>query len=151
VAGFLADEQNTLEFTIGSAAEVLAGSPTAHVTFDIAVASQGFHATGSIDAEGSTGTARVDVVVRIGDDVIHFAGESNATAVNAALSVNGRLFAAISGDPRHPVVRGDGGRELGPAEIEVLGGLVGMVYGVIEMFEHLLEPVAALLGISVSL
>ena len=82
---------------------------------------------------------------------IHFTGESNADAVNAGLSVNGRLFAAITGDPHHPTVRGDGGRELSPAEIQALGGLVGVVYGVIEMFEHLLEPVAGLLGISVSL
>jgi hypothetical protein len=153
VSGFLAADQNRLDFTIGSAAQVIGESQTAHVTFEIALASQKFHATGSIDAvsSGAAGTARVDVVVEIGPDAVHLTGESNAAAVNAVLSVNGRLFATITGDPHHPVVRGEGGRELTPAEIEVLGGLVGMVYGVIEMFEHLLEPVAVLLGISVSL
>jgi hypothetical protein len=151
VSGFLADDRNRLDFTIGSAAQSLGETQTAHVSFEIAVASQRFHATGSIDAEAPAGTARVDVVVSIGADAIHLAGESTAATVHAALSVNGHLFATITGDPRHPTVRADGGRELTPAETEVLGGLVGMVYGVIEMFEHLLEPVAALLGISVSL
>ncbi len=153
VSGFLADDHNRLDFTIGAAGQAIGESQEAHVTFDLAVASQQFHATGSIDAatNGTAGTARVEVAVAIGSDVIHLTGESSAAAVNARLSVNGRLFATITGDPHHPTVRGDGGRELSPAEIQVLGGLVGVVYGAIEMFEHLLEPVAMLLGISISL
>ena len=93
----------------------------------------------------------MELAVTIGSDLIGFTGESSASTVNARLSVNSRLFASITGDPQNPTVRGDGGRELSPAEVKVLGGLVGVVYGVIEMFEHLLEPVAVLLGISISL
>ncbi len=153
VTGFLADEENRLDFTIGAVGQAIGASQAARVTFDLAVPSQRFHATGSIDAAASrgVGTARVEVAVAIGSDLIHLAGESSSAAVNAGLRVNGRLFATITGDPQHPTVRGDGGRELSPAEIQVLGGLVGVVYGAIEMFEHLLEPVAVLLGISISL
>ncbi len=153
VSGFLADDQNRLDFTIVAAGEAIGASRAVQVAFDLAIASQQFHATGSIDAaaSGATGTARVEVAVAIGSDEIHLAGESSAAAVNAGISVNGRPFATITGDPHHPTVRGDGGQELTPAEIQVLGGLVGVVYGAIEMLERLLEPVAALLGISVSL
>jgi hypothetical protein len=153
VSGFLADEQHRLEFTIGAVGQTIGASQAARVTFDLAVPSQRFRAIGSIDAvaSGSVGTAHVEVAVTIGSNVIRLAGESSATAVQAGLTVNGRLFATITGDPLHPTVRGDGGRELTAAEIEALGGLVGVVYGAIEIFEHLLEPVAVLLGISISL
>ncbi len=153
LSGFLSDDLNRLDFTIGAAGQAIGASQTARVTFELAVPSQQFFATGSIDAasNGTVGTARVELAVTIGSDLISFTGESSASTVNARLSVNSRLFASITGDPQNPTVRGDGGRELSPAEVKVLGGLVGVVYGVIEMFEHLLEPVAVLLGISISL
>lgn len=153
VSGFLADEQHRLDFTIGAVGRAIGESRSARVTFDLALPSRQYHATGSIEAsdKGSAETARVEVDVAIGADVIHLGGESSRAAVNARLSVNGRLFATITGDPLHPTVRGDGGRELSAVEVQVLAGLVGMVYGTIELFEHLLEPVAVLLGISISL
>ncbi len=153
VTGFLADDHNRLDFTLGATGAGVGSTQAAHVTFDLAVASQHFHATGAIDATSGEGggTAHVDVSITIGADGLRLLGQSNAAEVNASLSVNGRLFANITGDPHHPTVRGEGGRELTPAEIVALGGLVGMVYGVIETFQHLLEPVAALLGISILL
>lgn len=153
VSGFLSDDQDRLDFTIAAAGAAIGGNQAAHVSFDLAVPSQRFHATGAVDAaSGAEGAAaHVEIMVAIGADVVRLSGESNPSAVNAALSVNGHLFASITGDPQHPTVRGEGGRELSPEEVTALGGLVGVVYGVIEMFEHLLEPVAGLLGISVSL
>lgn len=55
---------------------------------------------------------------------------------------------ATPGSSASPTIRGDGGRELSAAEMQVLGELVGVVYGAIEMLEHLLEPVAVRLGVS---
>ena len=68
VSGFLADDQNRLDFTIGAAGQAIGGSQAAHVSFDLAVPAQHFHAVGSIDAvaNGDGGTARVEVAVGIG-------------------------------------------------------------------------------------
>lgn len=152
-SGFLADDQNRLDFMIGAAGQIIGPSQTAQVTFDLAIASQQFHAAGAITSTGfgTEAAAQVDVQVAIGSDVLHLTGQSVNSTVDVRLSVNGRLFATISGDAQHPVVRGDGGRELTPAEIQTLGGLVGVIYGAIDMFEHLLEPIAVLLGISILL
>lgn len=151
VSGFLSDGQNRLDFSIGAAGQAIWTNQAVRVTFELDLAAQRFHANGSIEAlaSGTAGTARVEVAVTIGSDAIQLSGESTAASVNAGLSVNGRLFATITGNPRHPTIRGDGGRELSAAELQVLGGLVGVVYGAIEMLEHLLEPVAVLLGISI--
>jgi hypothetical protein len=121
VSGFLADDRNRLDFTIAAAGEAIGASQAAHVTFELAIPAQRFHAVGSIEAVAGVdaGTARVEVAVAIGADVIHFAGAASTAGVNAGLSVNGSLFATITGDPRHPTVRGAGGRELSPAEIQV--------------------------------
>lgn len=153
VNGFLADETNRLDFTIGATGQAIGSSQAAQVTFELSVPSQEFEATGSINATGSggVGSAHVDIEVAIGSDEIRLTGESSATVVNATLTVNGDLFAVITGNPHHPTVRGEGGRELTAAETLVLAGLVGVIYGTVELFEHLLEPVAVLLGISIAL
>ncbi len=153
VAGFLADYQNRLDFTLGAAAQSSGGSASARVTFEFALPNRQFHATGTIAGEsnGPAGALRIDVSVTIGADTIHLTGESSGDVVSAALFVNGRLFATITGNPHHPTVRGEGGRELSPEETQALGGMVGVVYGVLELFEHLLEPVAALLGVGLAL
>lgn len=153
VAGFLADDQNRLDFTLGAATQSSGGSASARVTFEFALPTRQFHATGTIAGEsnGPAGALRIDVSVAIGADTIRFTRESSGDAVNAALFVSGRLFATITGDPHHPTVRGEGGREPTPEETQALGGMVGVVYGVLELFEHLLEPVAALLGVGLAL
>ncbi len=153
VAGFLADEQDRLDFTLSAAAQASGGSASVQVAFAFALPARHFHAAGTIAgaSNGAAGALRIDVSVAIGADAIHLTAESNGDAVNAALLVNGRLFATITGDPHHPTIRGEGGRELSPEETRALGDMVGVVYGVLELFEHLLEPVAALLGLGVAL
>jgi hypothetical protein len=153
VSGFLADDRNRLDFALAAASQSGALEQSGRVTFDLALPAQRFHATGSVEAatNGSAGAVRIDVSVAIGADLIHFSGASNGDVVSVAISANGRLLATITGDPHHPIVRGSDGRELSPAETLALGGLVSVVYRAIEMVEHLLEPVALLLGLGGSL
>lgn len=149
VSGMLQDDQDRLNFGF-SATTLLPGGAATRVTFELDVPTQHFHAEGAINTlgNGSSGRVQVGVTIAAGDAVIHFSGSSSATVVDAAISVNGHLLATITGNPRQPTVRGSGGRVLSPEEMQTLGGLVGMVYGVFEMFEHLLEPAAAILGVA---
>lgn len=149
VSGMLQDEHNRLDFLLGAVTQ-LGGGVTTRVTFAFDVAAQQFHAEGTIhSASNSTsGQVEVDMAVDIRGDVIQVTGTSNEAAVDVRVSVNSQLFATITGNPHSPKVRGSGGRALSAPEMLALGRLIGVVYGVIEMFEHLLEPVAVILGVA---
>ena len=86
-----------------------------------------------------------------GQDLIVVSYKVQNHTLDAAFSLNGKLLATATGDPKSPVIRGEGGRELTQEEMAALGAIAGLAEGVFKLFYELLEPAGALLGMGLGL
>ena len=146
VTGFLTDGTTRLNFDIAARGTSGPTGRTGAVDFDFDVAEHGFGATGSVrSTSGSNG--QVDLVVRVRDARIRFAVIGDEQTVNASVLVNDRLFATVTGDPRQPVVRGAGGRELRPDEAQALGQMLGLADTAFRVLGELLKPMEAIFAL----
>lgn len=148
-SGFLTDGATRLNFGIAASGSRGPTGKSEAVDFQFDVVDHDFGAVGSVrSAEGLGGSIqRVDLAVRVRDTRIRFAVTGDDQTVNASVLANERIFATVTGDPRRPVVRGAGGRELRPDEAQALGRMLGLADMAFRVLGDLLKPVEAIFAL----
>ncbi len=145
--GVFGDSSDGLRFEVGLAA-VHAAADSVSVRFAFALPAHHFAAAGTMrnvaGGEGTIGEAAV--AVRPGSDLIELHARGDGAATEAVVSVNGRLFARVVGEPGHVVVHGEGGRPLADEERRGLGAIMDLIGGVIGVAHGLFQPAGLLLG-----
>lgn len=148
-AGFTTDGIRRIEFRVGVSAADDGDAAAVQVQFEIAMPDRAFHATATVRnvdaASGAFGEVALEVM--LGETQIIFTAHGTADTIAAEFRVNGALFATARGDPRAPEIRGADGRELTPEEQRALHGIIELVGRVFEMFNVLMQPVGAMLGV----
>ena len=111
--------------------------------------SQNFSVETTLEAAAGEegGPSEVVMTIRGGSDVIVVTSKVAAGQVDVTVTVNGKVLATATGDAQHPVLKGEGGRELTAEELAALGQIVAFAEGVFKLFGELLAPAGALLGI----
>ena len=149
VSGFMSDGTERLTFDLTVSGQVIGHGGAVRLDARLEMPSRGFKVLAAV--RGAGGEGQVDLTVQGGDDLINMKASVQESRLDATFTVNGRLLATAMGDPEHPVIRGEGGRDLTPEELAALAQIVGLAEGLFELFGELLEPVGALLGFGVAL
>ncbi|MGE0552935.1 MAG: hypothetical protein AB7R55_05850 [Gemmatimonadales bacterium] len=147
VEGFLSDGANRVDFAITTTGQMFARGGTVTVDAELSVPGQDFAVSASIEgtADDTNDDGHVALSVRSASDRIDVDATTESGQLDATFTINGSLLATATGHPAEPVIRGEGGRELTPAEHEVLGHIVVFADGVFRLLGNLLEPAGALL------
>lgn len=150
VFGYIADGGDKLDFSINTTQQLFGRGGKATLEAKLYVAQDDFEVTANAAgiAGEENGDGKVDLTIRSKLDEVAVAAETKGGQLDAGFSLNGQLFATAKGDPKSPVIRGDGGRELTDEETQVLGAIVAMADGIFKFVSRLLAPAGALLLIA---
>ena len=150
VAGFVFDGKTRLRFRVEAHAATGSAESGFAVAFHFAVPERGLTVAGSVQAvdRGDTQGQAVQLTVHSGAAAIGYEILSDGRAIDARVTVNGRLFATVRGDPRNPEIRRTDGRPLSPEETRALHAMLQLAGSMLDTFWNLLRPVEAVLGLS---
>jgi len=152
VQGFMSDGTERVNFELEVSGPAWGHGGTARLDARLELPSQNFSVVTSMEGTGEPGgPAEVELTVRGGSDVIVVKSRVESGQVDATVTVNGRVLATATGDASHPVLKGEGGRELTADEVAALGQIVAFADGVFKLFGELLAPAGALLGLALGL
>jgi hypothetical protein len=150
VRGFLSDGSERLEFSINTSQQLFGRGGKASLDATLAIPQHDFTVTAK--AEGVAGEAngdgKVNLTITSGSDAIVAQVQTVEGQLDASFKVNGQLLATATGDPRSPVIRGQGGRELTDEEQHALGAIVSMADSLFKLVSDLLQPAGVLLLIA---
>ena len=152
VHGFVSDGTDRIEVRIAAGAATDGDVRKMDIAFEIGVPTHAFLTKAvvrNVDEDGDV-LGQVAMEIKVRETTVHFLAVGTKALVDGTFAGKGRVLARITGHPDAPSIRGEGGRELSAGELEVLGKLVGLVQGVFELFEHLLEPAGGILGFGAS-
>ncbi|MGI9626063.1 MAG: hypothetical protein ACR2QM_04450 [Longimicrobiales bacterium] len=142
VDGFLRNDVDQLDFSIDVASSATPGVETLDITFDASIDNRGFDIammmTGVDDDTGET----ADVTLTVTHGVHSMAVVANVTqgVMDGTISLNGDLFATMTGDPDDPTFTSASGTGLTAGEIAMLIRVAGVTESVFTLFGELLEP-----------
>ena len=153
VFGYIADGGDRLDFSIKTNQQLFGRGGKATLEAKLFVSQEDFEVTAKAEgvAGEENGDGKIDLTIRSKLDEVAVDAETKAGKLDATFKVNGQLFATAQGDPKSPVIRGDGGRELTDEETQALGAIVGMADGVFKFVSGLLLPAGALLLIALGI
>ena len=152
VDGFLQNEEDRLDFNVDVQGTEQEGLETIDIQFSMGVESHGFEVTGAIlGTEGAEETGEIDISVRHGDASLRVDVEESDGMMNGTISLNGEVFATVSGDSEDPSFTGASGEGLTASEIGVLLQIVGIVEEVFGLFEGLVAPIEGLVTLGIIL
>ena len=153
VSGFLSDGTERVDFNLTTSGQLFGRGGTVTLDARVAVPSHQFVVTAKVTGTAGVenGDGRVDLTVTAGTDVIQVKVETKANLLDATFTVNGRLLATAKGDPQHPDIKGEGGRDLTQEELAALGAIVGLAEGLFKTFGELLAPAGVLLLLGLGL
>ena len=153
VFGYIRDGGDRLDFSIKTSQQLFARGGKATLEAKLFVAQEDLEVTAKVSgtAGEENGDSTVDLTIRSKLDEIVVDAETLAGKLDATFRVNGELLATATGDPKSPVIRGDGGRELTDEEMQALGAIVGFADGIFKFVTALLAPAGALLLIALGI
>jgi hypothetical protein len=153
VFGYIADGGDRLDFSIKTSQQLFGRGGKATLEAKLFVAQEDFEVTAKIEgiAGEENGDGKIDLTIRAKLDEVAVDAETTAGKLDATFKVNGQLLATATGDPKSPLIRGDGGRELTDEETQTLGAIVGMADGIFKFVSQLLQPAGALLLIALGI
>ncbi len=153
VDGYMSDGTDRVDFKITTTGQLFGRGGTATIDAKLEVAAQQFKIAAKVKgpAGGGTGPTEIELTVTAGSDVVAVTSKDSGSSLDAKVTVNGNLFATVTGTSANPVIKGDGGRELTAEELAALGEVVKFAEGVFELIGGLLAPVGALLLIGLGL
>ncbi len=147
VKGFMSDGTERVNFDLATTGQLFGRGGTVTLDAKLDVPSQQFSVTAKIVGSAGEGQqpGQVELTVKAGADVLAINAKFAAGQVDAAVTVNAKVFATIKGDPANPVIKGEGGRELTADEMAALGKVFEFSKGIFELIGGLLAPAGALL------
>ncbi len=153
VDGYMSNGTDRVDFKITTTGQLFGRGGTATIDAKLEVAAQQFSITAKVKGPsgGGAGATEIDLTVKSRSDVVVVSSKGTDTAINAKVTVNGKLFASVTGTSAQPIIKGDGGRELTADELAMLGEVVKFAEGVFELLGGLLAPVGALVLIGLGL
>lgn len=153
VDGYMSDGTDRVDFKITTTGQLFGRGGTATIDARLEVLAKHFAIAAKVKgpAGGGAGPTEIDLTVTSSSDVIAVSSKGTQTAIDAKVTVNGKLFATVTGTPASPVIKGDGGRELTADELTALGEVVKFSEGVFGLIGGLLAPAGALLLIGLGL
>lgn len=153
VNGFMSDGTERVNFQLTVSGPAWGHGGTATLAAKLELPSQNFSVETTLEAAAGQEGGPSDVVMTIrgGSDVIVVTSKVAAGRMDVTVTVNGKVLATATGDAAHPVVKGEGGRELTAEELAALGQIVAFANGVFKLFGDLLAPAGALLGLAIGL
>jgi hypothetical protein len=153
VFGYIRDGGDRLDFSIKTSQQLFARGGKATLEAKLYVAQEDLEVTAKVSgtAGEENGDGTVDLTIRSKLDEIVVDVETSGGELDATFKVNGELLATATGDPKSPVIRGDGGRELTDEEMQALGAIVGFADGIFKFVTALLAPAGALLLIALGI
>jgi hypothetical protein len=151
VAGFLSDGTDRVNFDLSARSALFGTEKPIEIDATLEVPSQNFRVVLSLETRTGPNAATVDLVVTAGSDRVTDNARFTATSIDARIEVNGKLLATATGTPEHPIIRGEGGRELTAEETAALAAVVGLLDGIIKLVGGLLAPIGALLMMGLGL
>ena len=153
VDGYMSDGTDRVDFKIITTGQLFGRGGTATIDAKLEVAAKQFKIAAKVKGPtgGGAGPTDVELTVTSGSDVIVASSKGTETAIDAKVTVNGKLFATVTGTPASPIIKGDGGRELTADELAALGEVVKFGEGAFTLIGGLLAPAAGLLLIGLGL
>ncbi|MGQ0642873.1 MAG: hypothetical protein ACT4P6_19175 [Gemmatimonadaceae bacterium] len=150
VFGYITDGSDRLDFSIKTSQQLFGRGGKATLDAKLFVAQEDVEVTAKIAgiAGEENGDGEIDLTIRSKLDEIVVDAETVRGQLAATFSVNGQLLATATGDPKAPVLRGDGGRELTDEETQAVVAIVAMAGGVFTFVSQLLQPAGVLLLIA---
>ena len=147
VNGFMSDGTDRVNFDIVTTGQLFGQGGTATVDATLEVPGHDFQVAVSVSgpAGQAGGDGHLELQVSSGEDEIDVVADVASNQLEATFTVNGTLLATATGDPEHPVIQGEGGRELTVEEKTALGAIVGFADGVFGLIGDLLAPAGVLL------
>jgi hypothetical protein len=152
VHGYLVDGGDRLDFTVSAGSTMLVGGK-ATVQATLIAPKQGFQVSAKMSGVPGEqlGDGNIDLTVTSASDKIVIAASVVSQKLDATFTVNGNLLAHATGDPRNPVITGQGGRPLTADELEALGRVVEMSDAIFKLVCDLVEPAGKLLWFAIGL
>lgn len=153
VFGYIADGGDRLDFSIKTSQQLFGRGGKATLEAKLVVRQEDFEVTAKAEgvAGEENGDGKIDLTIRSKLDEVTVDAETRGGKLDATFNVNGQVLATATGDPKSPVIRGDGGRELTDEETQALGAIVGMADGIFKFVSQLLQPAGALLLIALGI
>ena len=149
VNGFVSNGNEKIDFEVDVRGTDDGDRTTQDVTFQIDAAD---HLSASATVHGSNSAAdamgEVNLTVEVDDTEIMLEVDGSPDRIDATITLNGKTFATVSGNPRNPDIRSADGRPLRPDERQALHQMLQLVDNVFRMFNHLMQPVAHIVGLS---
>ncbi len=153
VDGYMSNGTDRVDFKITTTGQLFGRGGIATIDAKLEVAAQQFSITAKVKGPsgGGAGATEIDLTVKSRSDVVVVTSKGTDSAINAKVTVNGAVFATVTGTSANPIIKGDGGRELTADELAMLGDVVKFAEGVFQLLGGLLAPVGALILIGLGL
>jgi hypothetical protein len=152
VQGFIIDGDDRLDFSVAASSAILGGDEyTVDATFT--APKQGFEVKAKVTAKRGQpeGDGTIDLTITSASDKVVVDAVTVNGKLDATFTVNGQLLARATGDPKHPDIRGEGGRALTPEELRAVAKIVEMSDAIFDLLHDLSEPAWKLLLIAITL
>jgi hypothetical protein len=146
VAGFMGDGTDRVNFNLKLSGQLVGRNGAVTLEAKLDIPSHNFTATAKVQGTAGVenGDGHIDLAIQIGSDVVTLASTVVNNHLDATVKVNGKVFATATGDPKSPVIKGEGGRDLTAEELTALGQIVEFAGHLFGTFGGLLAPVGPL-------
>jgi hypothetical protein len=153
VAGFVQNASDKLDFEIDVRGQNTGGIEIGDITFELAIVDREFSVLGDIhgENEGSNEDATIDLTVRHGVSSFRVDVANNGGQLSGYIDLNDAPFATVSGIEHQPVFTTPSGDPINGAQALVLWRVFDITEDVFDLFEDLIEPIAALVIIAIIL
>ncbi|MEO8448229.1 MAG: hypothetical protein ABI647_00475 [Gemmatimonadota bacterium] len=147
VAGFMGDGTDRVNFNLTLSGQLVGRNGAVTLEASLEIPAHNFTATAKVQgvAGVENGDGQIDLALHLGADLVTLTSRVNGNRLDATVKMNGKTFATATGDPKSPVIKGDGGRDLTAEELGALGQIVGFAGQLFGIFGGLLAPVGGLI------
>lgn len=153
VTGFVQNTSDKLDFEIDVRGQNTGGVERGDITFELAIANREFRVLGDIHGEKQSGNEEgtLDLTVRHGASSFRVDVANDGGQLSGYIDLNDAPFATVSGVEHHPVFTTPSGDPINGAQALVLWRVFKITEDVFDLFEDLIEPIAALVIIAIIL
>ncbi|MEP6691653.1 MAG: hypothetical protein ABJD07_10875 [Gemmatimonadaceae bacterium] len=146
VAGFVTDGTTRVNFSVTATAAVVAQQTAVKVAFSYTVPSRSLTVTGAAQevVSGATAASQIELTIQSGGSTVRYVFVGTGDTLDVTVSVNGSLFAHITGTFEAPTITGAGGHTLTAGETAALGKLLALASDAFAFLDHLFAPVGAI-------